>query len=1023
MPAEGNREAQVSGSESNPIARRARSLFDSLAKDLGAPGNMPLATYRLQFHKGFRFEQARGLVPYLDRLGITHVYASPYLKAAPGSSHGYDVVDYNQINPEIGTPEEHEAFCASLSARGLGQILDFVPNHMGIERDNAMWNDVLENGPASMYAKYFDIDWAPVKEELRDKVLLPVLGDQYGVVLERGELGLAFVDGTFEVHYYDRVWPVVPRQYSALLSHRIEELEKQLGSAHPHLVELQSILTAIEHLPRRTETERAKLIERNREKEVIKRRLSALAGKSEALRSFIQKNVKIFNGRPKDPRSFDSLDSVLANCSYRLAHWRVAGEEINYRRFFDINALAAIRVEDPDVFQDVHGLVFRLISEGKITGLRIDHPDGLFDPTAYFLHLQESYVVEQARRRLASEGLEPEKWGELEKEIRRLFSEEVAANPESPIARSLYVVVEKIQGGRERIPDAWAIAGNTGYRFANVVGGLFVERDSERLLTDTYERFIGQRPDYRALLYEKKKLIMSVSMASEINVLARELNRISEMNRRTRDFTLDSLRRALVEFIALFPVYRTYVDGLRPEVDDRDIQYVEWTIARAKQSDPTTNVTIFDFLQDILLRRYPKDLNEQEREVMLRFAMRVQQLTGPVMAKALEDTVFYIYNRLISLNEVGGEPERFGTSEETFHLRNQERAERWPGSFLATSTHDTKRGEDVRARINVITELPAEWRAGVRRWARLNRRHKLDGSPEPNDEYLLYQTLLGAWPMGGPLEGEAFSDFRERIVQYMLKAIREAKVITSWVNPDPVYESAMAHFVRAILDRAGNRTFVEDFECFKQLVERPGQVNALVQVLLKIASPGVTDIYQGCELWNLSLVDPDNRRPVDFDLRAHLLEQLDREAEIDRLALCQRLYADMTDGRAKLFALCQGLRLRRRRKALFGSGEYLPLGCSGTKAGRAISFARRLQDQLVVAIAPRRVASFLESGGIAASLRDTFVHLPAGISGEPLKDVFTGRILKAQERQGSAVLSIGEALEVFPLALLERVNE
>ncbi len=1023
MAAEGNDAARLTGSESGAIAaERARSLLAAVTADLAAKRNLPLATYRLQFHASFRFEDARAVVPYLDRLGITHVYASPYLKAAPGSPHGYDVVDHNALNPEIGTPQEHDEFCAALSARGLGQVLDFVPNHMGIERDNALWNDVLENGPISMYAKYFDIDWDPLKEELRDKVLLPVLRDQYGVVLERGELKLSFFEGAFALHYGDRVLPIAPRQYAALLGHRLSELEKQLGPGHRHLVELQSILTSIDHLPRRTETERAKMIERNREKEVIKRRLAALAGESAVVRAFIQKNVETFNGKPGDARSFDLLDSVLAGCCYRLADWRVAGEEINYRRFFDINALAAIRVEDSDVFEDIHGLVFRLVLEGKITGLRIDHPDGLFDPTAYFLDLQERLVVERARGRYAAEGHAPESWNGVEKELRRLVRAEIAANPESPLVRALYVVVEKIQGGRERIPDAWAISGNTGYRFADVMGGLFVDKDSERSLTDTYARFIGERYDYRRLLYEKKKLIMSASMASEINVLARELNRISEMNRRTRDFTLDALRRALVELIALFPVYRTYVGGWRPEVDSRDIQYVEWTIARAKESDPTTNASIFDFLRDILLRRYAEDLDEHEREVMLRFAMKVQQVTGPVMAKALEDTVFYIYNRLVSLNEVGGEPERFGSSEETFHLRNQERAEKWPGSFLASSTHDTKRSEDVRARIHVITELPADWRSGVRRWARLNRRHKQGSLPHPNDEYLLYQTLLGAWPMGESVPDQAFASFRERVVQYMLKAAREAKVNTSWVNPDPNYESATVHFVNAVLDRAGNRRFLEDFESFKRRAERPGQVNALVQVLLKIGSPGVTDVYQGCELWDLSLVDPDNRRPVDYALRAKLLEELDREAEIDREQLCRRLFSDMTDGRAKLFALSQGLRLRRRMEALFRSGEYLPLARSGPNAKRTICFARRLQAQLVLAIAPRRVVSFLESGGIAVNLRDTFVHLPLGTVREPLKDVFSGRSFIPEERQGTLVLSIGSALDAFPVSLLERAN-
>jgi (1->4)-alpha-D-glucan 1-alpha-D-glucosylmutase len=1010
----------ASGIAPDPV-QIARTLFEIARAVVAREVRVPLCTYRLQFHKKFRFEDAKVLAPYLERLGVSHVYASPYFKAMPGSSHGYDVVDHNVLNPEIGTPEEYQDFCASFRARGLGQVLDFVPNHMGIERDNAMWDDVLENGPSSIYSKYFDIDWDPVKEELKGKVLLPVLGDQYGIILDRGELQLSFASGAFSLHYYDRSFPIAPRQYAAFLGHRLGELQTELGPNHPHLVELQSILTAIGHLPRRTETEPAKLVERNREKEVIKRRLATLSAESAPIRGFIQKNVRIFNGTPGEARSFDRLDGVLGGCSYRLAHWRVAGEEINYRRFFDINALAAIRVEDREVFDSVHALVFRLISEGKVHGLRIDHPDGLFDPTAYFLDLQERYWVERTHQEFARAGHPIELWTQVESEVRRLFRAEVSEQPDSPLTRGLYVVAEKIQGGRERVPEAWAIAGNTGYRFANVTGGLFVNRENERLLTDTYARFIGRRPDFRELVYEKKKLIMASSMASEINVLARELNRISEMNRRTRDFTLNSLRRALVEFIALFPVYRSYVDGSR-EVDQRDTQYIEWTIARAKEQDPTTNISIFDFLQAVLLRRYPEDLRPEEREVMLRFAMKVQQVTGPVMAKAVEDTVFYIYNRLVSLNEVGGEPERFGTTLETFHLRNQERAERWSGSLCATSTHDTKRSEDVRARLNVISELPEEWRSCVRRWSRLNRRLKRNPTtPDPNDEYLFYQSVVGAWPMEASLSAPGLQSFRERLEQYMLKAIREAKVNTSWVNLNPGYEAAMTEFVRATLSQR-NPQFLQEAELFAKRIERPGQLNSIAQVLLKVGSPGVTDVYQGCELWDLSLVDPDNRRPVDFALRSRLLEELDREAEGDRLGLCRRLFESMGDGRIKLFVLSQALRFVRRHQSLFRS-EYLPLSASGPSEGHLICFLRRRGEAVAIVIAPRLVTPLLDHGGLSAQLRHTYVHLPTELRDVSLKDVFTGRTLLTRDRNGSVELNAGDVLEAFPLALLGRTVE
>ena len=998
----------------------AAELYASLKQEFLRQHNIPLATYRLQFHRGFRFTDAALLAPYFERLGVSHVYSSPYFNAAAGSTHGYDVIDHNSLNPEVGSSEEHEAFCAALRAQALGQLLDFVPNHMGIDRGNAMWNDVLENGPASIYAKYFDIDWDPVGEKLKNKVLLPVLGDQYGTVLERGELKLAFADGAFTLLYFDRSLPIAPRQYAKILGHQIDVLQEQLGAVDPHLVELQSILTAIDHLPGQFETEPAKMIERNREKEVIKRRLGTLAANSPDIVSWIDTKLKIFNGSLGEPRSFDLLDSVLDRCSYRLADWRVAGEEINYRRFFDINTLAAIRVEDPEVFDSVHALVFRWISEGKVSGLRIDHPDGLFDPTAYFLNLQERYWVERAKKEFEKTQAPSQLWPEVETELRNLFRTEVADQPDSPIARALYVVVEKIQGGRERVPDAWAISGNTGYRFANVVGGLFVDRDAEKAITEAYARFIDHRYDYRELVYQKKKLIMGAAMASEIQVLARELDRTSEMNRHTRDFTLNSLRRALVEFIALFPVYRTYVDGRRPEVDQRDIQYIEWTIERAKEREPGLSVTIFEFLRDILLRRYPPELDQRERQDMLRFAMKVQQVTGPVMAKACEDTVFYIYNRLISLNEVGGEPERFGTNQETFHLRNQERVERWPGSLCTTSTHDTKRSEDVRARISVISEVPDEWRTLLRRWARLNQSHKRAGQPHANDEYLFYQTVVGAWPMGDSIAADEFDRFRQRIEQYMLKAIKEAKVNTSWVNPNPDYEAATAHFVRSALDATQSERFLADVQRFKRRIEVPGQINGLAQTLLKIASPGSADIYQGCELWDLSLVDPDNRRPVDFALRRRLLEALDREAERDRLALSRELVAEMTDGRAKLFVISQGLRFKRQHSVLFRSGEYVPLAASGPRGSHLVCFCRRLSDQVAVVIVPRLSAALIESGGIATNLRDTFVLLPAELRGANLKDVFTGRTMRAEERNGAAMINAGEALRDFPVALLAR---
>ncbi|WP_342379597.1 malto-oligosyltrehalose synthase [Myxococcus stipitatus] len=1004
----------------------AENLFTRVKGELGARPRTPLSTYRVQLHQGFTFQQARAVVPFLARLGVSDLYASPYLKATPGSTHGYDCVDHQQLNPEVGSAEDHAALCSALREHGLGQVLDVVPNHMGIERGNRLWFDVLENGPSSVHAKYFDIDWSPVKEELRDKVLLPILGDQYGIVLERGELKLSFRDGAFFLHYYDHLLPVAPRQYGRILRHGLERLEARLGTEAEPMVELLSILTAIEHLPLRTEVERARVIERHREKEVIKRRLAAVVASSPDIAAYVEDNVRVFNGEPGNPRSFDLLDAVLASCSYRLAHWRVAGEEINYRRFFDINGLAAIRVEDPEVFQEAHALIFRWLREGCVTGLRIDHPDGLFDPTAYFLDLQEGYFIERAHALFLQEQAgDDTRWPGVESSLRERWRAEVTEHPSSPLRKALYVVVEKIQGGRERIPEAWAVHGTTGYRFANAVSGLFVHPAAEAHLTETYERLTGETGDFAELVYQKKLLIMRVSMASEINVLAHELNRISEMSRRTRDFTLNSLRRALVEFVALFPVYRTYVDGWRPGLDARDVQYVEWTIQRAKERNATTNASIFDFLRDILLRRYPEQSDERERAEMLRFAMKLQQVTGPVMAKGLEDTVFYIYNRLVSLNEVGGEPERFGVRANTFHLRNQERAERWPSSQLTSSTHDTKRSEDVRARINVLTEVPEDWRKLARRWLRLTEKwaEALPSGPAPsaNDVYLFLQTLVGAWPMGESLSAEGHADFHRRMREYMAKAIKEAKVRTSWTNPDSAYDEAVARFVDACFDPEKGASFLEEVRVFKRRLERAGQHNALGQLILKLASPGVADTYQGTELWDLSLVDPDNRRPVDFEARSRMLEALDAQVAEDRVGLCARLTADMDDGRVKLFLVSQVLRLRLRLAELFRSGGYRALELSGARAQTAVAFAREREDAGVVVCAPRYVLSALESPeGLVGAYAGTFLDLPEAYAGMMFRDVFTGRQVRPERGVGGVVLPLAPLLAGFPVVLLER---
>jgi (1->4)-alpha-D-glucan 1-alpha-D-glucosylmutase len=1003
-------------------------LVQRLQADPGLRPRVPAATYRLQFHGGFTFEAARELVPYLDALGVSDLYASSYLTARPGSPHGYDLVDHSRLNPEIGAPADFEAMCAALAARGMGQILDVVPNHMGIaEGANRWWADVLENGPASPYAAFFDVDWDPVKRELANKVLLPILGDQFGRVLENQELVVEAADGTFRIRYYQTRLPVEPRSATRILAYRLEALTLTLGEANPHLQEYQSIITALTNLPAPTETAPERVRERLREAEVIRRRLVGLVEACEPIRASIEETLRIFNGKRGDPRSFDLLEQLLADQVYRLAHWRVAADEINYRRFFDVNELAAIRMENPVVFQETHRLVLRLVEEGRVTGLRIDHPDGLYDPSGYFLALQRARFAQRARAVLA-EGpppTEPEAEAAVT-EAAAAFEESCQADPGRPACRPLYLVAEKILAKGERLLGRWPIHGTTGYEFLNLVGGLFLDAAGAKASSRTYVAFTGQRTPFADLVYESKQLIMRVSMSSELSVLGHALSRLAEQNRYSRDFTLNSLTEALREVIACFPVYRTYVDGREPEVALQDRACVEVAVAFAKRRNPATNVSIFDFVRDVLLLRYPDHTDEPYRAAQRAFVQKFQQATAPVMAKGVEDTAFYRYHRLVSLNEVGGDPSQFGISVEEFHRQCLARQERWPGGMSATSTHDTKRSEDVRARIHVLSEIPREWRAAVRRWHRLNRRHvgAVDGRPAPdrNDQYLLYQTLVGAWPLGAP-GPDGLAPFTARIQAYGLKAAKEAKVNTSWINPNEAYDEALRRFVAGLLEPGPRNRFLEDFAGFHAPIARLGAVNSLAQTLLKITAPGVPDFYQGTELWDLSLVDPDNRRPVDFGLRQrHLAELRARVAAGDLGGLARELVAGWEDGRIKLYTIHRALACRRSAPELFQEGEYVPVRAGGARAAQVCAFARRRAGRPALTVVPRLTARLTEGGARwpcgAALWGDTHVLLPDPVHATYVH-VYTGALVRPASRDGHAVLPVGELLAEFPVALLE----
>ncbi|WP_279384539.1 malto-oligosyltrehalose synthase [Geotalea toluenoxydans] len=655
---------------------------------------IPVATYRLQFNRQFSFAAAQEIVPYLNDLGVSDIYASSYLTAKEGSMHGYDVVDQNRLNWEIGTGEAYAELIGELDKFGMGHILDFVPNHMCIEsRENAWWMDVLENGPCSNYATFFDINWQPVKKELTNKVLLPLLGDQYGKVLENGELRLLFEDGAFSIAYYETRLPLEPTSWLQILRHRLDVVEAAFSADAPLLQELLSIITALQHLPPTTEHDPEKIGERYREKEVVKKRLLMLCGQSVEILNFITENVTIFNGSKGNPASFDLLDQLLCRQVYRLSFWKVATEEINYRRFFDINALSAIRMEDPIVFRETHALVLRLIQEGKVTGLRIDHVDGLYDPLTYLERLQRNCFIQCC---LGASGAGPrladaETAADFMKKCNDDYNGVIAENPSY---KPFFIVCEKILLKGEQLPEEWPVLGTTGYDYLNYLNGIFIDQENLKWLDRSYTRFIRQTINFAEAVYEKKKLVMQVSMSGEINTLGHYLNNISEKNRLTRDFTLISLTRAIIEVIACFPVYRTYANS--SIIREKDVQYIETAVAKAKRRNPAISTSIFDFLRDVLLLRQGEDASEGDRLEWLDFVMKFQQLTGPVTAKGMEDTAFYVYNRLVSLNEVGGAPDRFGISVDAFHSQNADRFRTFPHALIATATHDSKRGEDVR---------------------------------------------------------------------------------------------------------------------------------------------------------------------------------------------------------------------------------------------------------------------------------------------------------------------------------------
>ena len=902
--------------------------------------HVPTATYRLQFHAGFRFADGRDLIPYLSELGITDLYSSPYYKARRGSSHGYDIANPLRINSELGTEEDFDEMAARLRHYGMGLLLDTVPNHMAASYENPWWTDVLENGPSSAFAAYFDIDWNPATTKAaalqQNRVLLPILGELYGKVLENRELSLKFEDTGIHVRYFERRLPLDPKSY-------LEILERC-----PAMPEVEEVANALERLPSRNETATERILERRREKDRLKELLWRAYHGNPEVKHCIDEALVSIETSPAD------LDRLLSAQAYRLAYWKIGYEEINYRRFFDINELVGLRVEVPEVFDNRHRKTLDLVRSGKVTGLRIDHIDGLWDPGCYLKRLTNA-------------------------------------------AGGVYTVVEKILGREEPLPETWPVSGTTGYEFLNAVNGIFIQPEGLARMQETYSRVTGNYLPFAELVYECNKLVMDRLFTGDVNALVHHLGALAAGHRQARDIRLTELSEALVEVTACLPVYRTYIHNF--EISERDRRYLEHTLDLARRRTAPSRISddAFAFLRCVLLLEPPDYLAERKRE-WLDFVMRWQQFSGPVMAKGLEDTANYRYNVLLSLNEVGGDPlrDRPPCDLAEFHRFNSRRAEEWPGGLNATATHDTKRGEDVRARLNVLTEMPEEWERRLTRWMEWNapRRVAVNGvlAPSASEEILIYQTLAGAWP-----RAEEEGEFADRVREFLLKALREAKQNSSWLEPREEYERAAQEFVSRIL--AAESDFLPDFREFQRVLARHGALNSLGQLLLKIAAPGVPDFYQGCELWELNLVDPDNRRPVDYERRAGLLENLRRRETADPIELIRDLTRDVTREEIKLWVTYKALDARKRYREVFAEGEYIPLAAHGAMAGHVIAFARRLQDKSVVAIAPRWTATL-------GDWADTTLDLPA----TEWQNALTGLIHTTSE--------LAELLAEFPLALL-----
>ena len=927
---------------------------------------VPLATYRLQFNPSFRFADAKALVSYLSELGISDLYASPVLKATHGSTHGYDVTDPDELNPELGTWDDFQALANEVRAHHMGWLQDIVPNHMAYSHENWMLMDLFENGPKSRFYTFFDIFRDHPDPELQTRVLAPLLSDPLEKVLQRGEIKLVLDNEGLSIQYFSRRLPLYLPSYPTVLWHDRRLLSGSMAGDDPPVQEFLRLRDTFRHWSGMDDSP-----EKRRQVAGAKGRLARLHEQIPMIRLYIDGELESYNRLQGTPIEQSPLHRLLEQQLFKLVSWKVASETINYRRFFYVSDFIALHAEDPQVFERTHARTFELTRAGVFTGLRIDHIDGLYNPRAYLVRLRDALP-------------------------------------------DCYIAVEKILELYEFLPNRWPIQGTSGYKFCNVVNGIFCRQENEEAVTRVYHDFIGSEPDYRQLLYDEKKRVMEWRMGGELTYLTHLASQLlpGDEPRET-----ETLREALTALMAAFPVYRTYVDA--DNFTEQDRTMLAAALARARDKCPECQAGV-DEIIDLLLSSLNGQLDSQTREARRYFLMRFQQFTGPVMAKGFEDTLLYVYNRFMSLNEVGGDPGTFGVSLDQFHRFNELRARNWPYAMSATSTHDSKRGEDVRARLNVLSEIPDRWEQAVTRWARVNEPHKqMAGdilAPHRNDEYLLYQTLVGAMPFEA--ETQDVASLRQRIADYMIKAVREAKIYTDWANTNEPYENACRNFVEKILDRSPRNPFWPDFLAFQKEIAEYGIYNSLSQTTLKMTCPGVPDFYQGTELWDLNLVDPDNRRPVDFETRMRLLSEIASIADSGRSDNPQsaiRNPQSMKDGRIKLFLIHQGLHARGENRDLFERGDYLPATVTGGKAEHVIAFLRHWQNEYALTVAPRFFTSLIKPGEMPTGRRvwqDTRIVLPAGTPSD-WQDAITGNTVTAGKG-----LPVGDILREFPVSIL-----